>query len=327
MTERIRWGILGTGGIAVKFAKGLSVLPDAELAAVGSRAPETAKAFGDRFRIPRRHGSYEALAHDPEIDVIYVATPHPMHKENSILCLKAGKAVLCEKPLTMNAREAEEVISVAREFRRFFMEAMWTRYLPAVKKVREWLAEGRIGEPRWVAAEFGFRLSRPPESRWLNPDLGGGALLDVGVYCISFASMVFQSEPERIVSMTHIGDTHVDEQSAMTLGYKGGRIAQLSCAVQTTMHNAALIYGTDGKISLSPWFFQTRRATLETKDDKETGEPPFKKNGYNYEAAEVMRCLRAGELESPGMPLDESLSIMRTMDRIREQWGLKYPME
>jgi predicted dehydrogenase len=324
----IRWGILSTGAIAHKFAEGLRALDDAELAAVGSRRAETAEAFAQEFDVPRSHSSYADLAADPGVDVIYVATPHVFHRENTLLCLRAGKAVLCEKPFTINAREAEEVIAAARADRRFLMEAMWTRFLPAIVKVRELLAEGAIGQARMLRADFCFRTGWNPQGRLLNPALGGGALLDVGVYTVSLASMVFGPEPTHIVSHAHIGETGVDEQSAMVLGYAGGQLAVLACAVRTATPHVAQIVGTEGRIYIHHPFWHPSRITLEREGaDPEEMELPYPGNGYTCEAAEVGRRLRQGELESPTIPLDETLAVLRILDRIRAQWGLRYPSE
>ena len=327
MGDTIRWGILGPGSIAKQFARGLAVLPDAELVAVGSRSAEHAAAFADEFDVPRRHASYAALVADPDVDAIYVATPHPFHKDHSLLCLRAGKAVLCEKPFTVNAADAQEVIDCARHEKRFLMEAMWTRFLPILGQVRQWLAEGAIGEVRALTADFGFRSGWNPQGRLLNPELAGGALLDVGVYTVALASMVFGGEPVDIASLTHVGDTGVDEQSAMIFRYAAGQLAMLACAVRTGMPLEARLMGTDGSIHLhSPWWRGTT-ATLTRGQESEQVERPFEGTGYNCEAAEVMRCLREGKLESDIMPLDETLGIARTLDRVRAQWGLKYPME
>ncbi|MEP7292177.1 MAG: Gfo/Idh/MocA family oxidoreductase [Chloroflexota bacterium] len=327
MNEKIRWGILGTGNIAHKFATGLTVVDDAELVAVGSRTQEGADKFADEFGATHRHASYEALANDPEVDAIYVSTPHPFHKDNSILCLNAGKAVLCEKPFTINTREAEEVIAVARAKKLFLMEAMWTRYAPVMFKIRELIGQGVIGEVRMINADFGFRAGFDPKSRTFAPELGGGGLLDVGIYPISLASMLL-GEPSEIISTATLGETGVDEQSVVLLKYAGGQIAITSSAVRTTTPWEAFIMGTEGMIHIPAVWWKPEAFTL-----KANGEPdqrfdlPFTGNGYNYEAIEVGRCLRAGELESPVMPLDETLSIMRTMDAARAQWGLVYPTE
>lgn len=326
MDRPIRWGILGTGNIAKQFARGLSVLPDAQLVAVGSRSVETADAFGDAFDVPRRHASYAALAEDPEVDVIYVSTPHPLHAPNTILCLEAGKPVLCEKPFAINAREAESMIAVARRKNLFLMEAMWTRFLPAVAKAREWVDQGRIGEVRMIAADFGFRAGWDEESRLLNREMGGGALLDVGIYPVSLASFFLRRQPTRISGLADIGATGVDEQAAVVLGYDKGELAVLYTAVRTNTPQDAHILGNEGAIRLDPPFWKGTQATLTIHgQDAETVELPYDGNGYNCEAAEVMRCLREGRLESDVMPLDETLAIMRTLDALRAQWNLTYP--
>lgn len=323
----IRWGILGTGRIARTFAEGLAVLPEAELVAVGSRSQTAADAFGDVFHVPHRHASYEGLAADPDVDVVYVATPHSLHRDNSLLCLEAGKAVLCEKPFAINAAQAEEVIALARKKRLFLMEAMWTRFLPVLVRVRELLAEDAIGKVRLLNADFGFSATFDPRGRLFNPHLGGGALLDVGVYLVSLASMVF-GPPAHVASMAHLGATGVDEQAAMILGYERGQLAVLSTAIRTATPQEATLVGTEGwmRIHSQWWHPTTLTVTVKGREDQAI-RLPFEGNGYHYEAAEVMRCLRAGKLESEVMPLDETLAIVKTMDKIRAQWGLKYPME
>ena len=327
MTDSIRWAILGTGSVAHQFARGLADAHDVSLVAVGSRSGETADAFADEFDIPRRHASYEALAADPDVDAVYVSTPHPFHMDNSMLLLEQGKAVLCEKPFTMNAEQAQTVIGVAREHGMFLMEAMWTRYIPAVVRARELVAEGAIGDVRMVQADFGFRASMNPESRLFNKDLGGGALLDVGIYVLSLASMVLGPKPEEVVATAQLGETGVDEQSAVLLKYAGGELAVLSCAVCTRTTVEATLFGTDGSIRLHSPFFKSAGLTVTRGRNQELVELPLQGNGYNYEADEVGRCLRAGDKESAVMPLDESLALMHLMDQIRSQWGLIYPME
>ncbi len=327
MTGRIRWGIISTGKIAEKFARGLTFLPEAELVAVGSRARASAEKFGDMFGVPNRHASYEALANDPDVDVLYVATPHSLHKENCLLGLQAGKAVLCEKPFTINAAESQEVIRSAREKKLFLMEAMWTRFIPAIVKVRELLTDEVIGEVRVLSAGLGFRADFDPQSRLFSPELGGGALLDIGVYAISLASMVFGT-PSRVTSMAHLGETGVDEQAAIILGYDQGQLATLFTTIRTNAPGEAILMGTRGRIRIHASIARPTRITLSLNGQKDRIiEMPVDGTGYNYEAAEVMSCLREGKLESEAIPLDETLSIMRTMDQIRAQWGLKYPME
>jgi predicted dehydrogenase len=328
MERKIRWGILGTGAIARKFAEALQTLSEADLAAVGSRAAETAEKFADAFGIPHRHPSYDQLANDDDVDVIYVATPHPFHMENTILCLNAGKAVLCEKPLEINADRARQMINLAREKKLFLMEAMWTRFLPVIAQVREWLQQELIGPVRMLQADFGFTGDWQPQHRLLNPQLAGGALLDIGVYTVSLASMVFGRPPEKITSLAHIGQTGVDEQSAMILRYDEGPLAVLSCAVKTQTPQQTLIAGTKGMIRIHSPFWSATTATISIKGKKDqTVKLPHECNGFEYEIREVMQCLLAGKFESDVMPLDESVQIMQTMDEIRTQLQLKYPME
>ena len=325
MAEKIRWGILSTGHISGRFAEALNLLPDAELGAVASRKEDTALKFAEKYGVRRAHGSYQSLADDPEIDVIYIGTPHSLHLENSIMCMRAGKSVLCEKALTINAREAEEMIRVAREENVFLMEAMITRHVPLIKKVRQWINSGKIGEVRMVKASRCARGEFRPDQRQLNPQLGGGSLLDVGVYVISFASMIFQKAPEEVVGFSHIGALGSDEQGAALLKYDKGEIADLSFALRTKAVNDAYIYGTEGYIKIDEVFAVPTRASLHIGDlETEVIEEPLPGGALIHEAEEVMRCMRSGLKESPSMPLEESLQIMRIMDQIRAPWDLKY---
>lgn len=328
MASSFRWGILGPGNIAQKFAEGLKALPDAELAAVGSRDIGRATAFGKQYGAARCHGSYEALANDSDVDIVYIATPHPMHKAENIRCLQAGKAVLCEKPFTVNRQEADAVFQAARGAQRFCMEAMWTRFLPVMEQVRQWLSEGRIGEPRMVQADFGFRADINEESRLFAMEYAGGGLLDVGVYCVSLAVMVFGGPPDRVTGLAHLGETGADEQGAYVLGYPGGRLAVLHSAIRTNTPQDALIMGTKGMIRVHPPFWCGNSATLSVEGQApQQVTLPMTGNGYNYQAAAAQACMRAGRLECDLMSWQETLSVMDTLDRIRAVWGLKYPME
>lgn len=326
MSEKIRWGIISTGHISGRFADALNQLPKAEISAVASRNLGTAKAFAEKYGVLKAYGSYAELAEDPEVDVVYIGTPHSMHLDDSVMCMRAGKSVLCEKALTINAREAEEMVRVAREENVFLMEAMTTRHVPLIRKILGWIEEGRIGEVRMVRASLCVRGVFTPSQRHLNPALGGGSLLDVGVYVISFASMVFQKPPESVVGFGHIGEIGSDEQGVALLKYDKGEIADLSFALGTKAKNDAYIFGTKGYIKIDERFVLPTKATLVI-DDKETevtGEP-IPVGGLVYEAQEVMRCMKEGLKESPFMPLDESLQIMQILDQIRAPWGLTYP--
>jgi predicted dehydrogenase len=323
----IRWGIIGTGNIASQFATGLSVLDDAELVAVGSRSEETANRFGDEFNVPDRHASYEALAENSNVDIVYVATPHVYHAENSLLCLRAGKAVLCEKPFAINAREAQEVIDFARQQKLFLMEAVWTRLLPHMEKVVELVEEGAIGSAQMVQANFGFRTEVDPDGRLFKPALGGGSLLDVGIYPVYLAHLLL-GKPDEIKTLAHLGKTGVDELAGILLGYESGSVAVLSSAIRAALPHTVVIAGTKGHILIHERWWAPSSFTLHRDGrDEETFHPTIQGNGYNYEAAEAARCLRAGLTESTKIPLDTTLEVMRTMDAIRAQWGLRYPGE
>ncbi len=325
--ETTRWGILGTGRIAQAFADDLRFAPGAELSAVGSRAAATAQAFGERFRIPHRHASYEALVQDPQVDVVYVATPHNLHEPAARLALQAGKPVLCEKPFTLNAAEARGLINLARQRQIFLMEAMWTRFLPAAARLRELLAEGWIGDACLLAADFGTRFDPEADRRQFAAELGGGALLDLGVYPVSLASMVF-GPPETIVSLGVVGPTGVDEVGGVLLRYPHGQMACLYTSLRLDTPTEAHLIGTQGRIRIhAPMFRPTGLSLIREGTNEEIVDCPILGTGLHHEAAEVMRCLQAGQLESPVMPLDESRSIMETLDAIRVQWGLKYPRE
>jgi predicted dehydrogenase len=325
MGNKIKWGIISTGHISNKFAEALAILPEAELVAVASRDITTARQFAELHHVPKAYASYGELAGDPDIDVVYIGTPHAFHLENSVMCMRKGKAVLCEKALTMNAREAREMVRVAREENVFLMEAMIPRHVPLLKKVLKWIDDGRIGEVRMVKASRCARGDFKPGARHLNPALGGGSLLDVGVYVISFASMIFKKSPVEVVGLGHIGELGSDEQGVAVLKYDKGEIADLSFALRTAAVNEACIFGTDGYIKVHEVFAVPTKASLYiNREEVEVIEEPIIGNALNYEADEVMRCLKLGLKESPLMPLDESVEIMDIMDRIRKPWGLVY---
>ena len=329
MADRIRWGIAGTGGIASKFAEDLALLPDAELVAVGSRGQASADAFGDRFGIAHRHVGHAALAADPEVDAVYVAVPHTGHCEAALAAIGNRKAVLVEKPFTLNAAEAEQMITAARAAGTFLMEAMWVRFLPHYVQVRELLAEGRIGEVRAVVSDRGETLSTDPLHRINNPELGGGALLDLGIYPISFASMVTGGRlPVRVEAVARRTETGVDAQSSMVFEYPNGAHAAISTSLDARGANRASITGTEGHIVLSrPWARVSPVELILNDETVRSTTLPHEGIGLRHQAREVGRCLRAGELESPVIPLDETLAVMRTLDLVRERIGLKYPGE
>ncbi len=317
MSSEIRWGILGLGSIANKMAEAINRTEGGVVQAVGSRSLEKAEEFAAKHDARRAHGSYEALAADPDLDVIYVATPHPLHAENTILCLDAGKAVLCEKPFAMNAQEAARMVERARQKGLFLMEAMWSRFLPALVEAKRRIEAGEIGEVKMLTADFGFRAQYDPESRIFSPDLGGGALLDVGVYVVSLDSFIFGS-PIASASLAKSAPTGVDEQMAMILQHPGGQLSALTCATRTTTAHEAVIYGTEGHIRIRSWWRGGPMTVVRSGKDPEEVTVPTDENGFVYEVQEVNRCLRDGRTESDWMPLDETVSIMRTLDALRD---------
>lgn len=328
--QSVRWGILATGGIAAAFTADLVDLPDAEVVAVASRTEASAKAFADRFGIPRAYGGWEALAQDEDIDVVYVATPHSAHRAAAGLCLTAGRNVLCEKAFTLNAREAEELVALARERGSFLMEAMWMYCNPLIRRLVDLVRDGAIGEVRTVHADFGLAGPFPPSHRLRDPAQGGGALLDLGVYPVSFAHLLL-GEPSDIAARATLSEEGVDLQTGALLSWDSGAIASVHCSLVGGTATTASVTGTLGRIDIPYGFFHTDRFVLH-RDGREpqefTADPADGPRGsLRHEAREVMRALRAGETESPLVPLDGTLAVMRTLDAIRERVGVRYPGE
>lgn len=324
--EKIRWGILSTGNIAHSFAIGLQSAQDAELVAVGSRNQENADKFAEEFNIPHAHASYEALVNDPEVDVIYIGTPHVFHAENTLLCLNAGKHVLCEKPFTLNSAQAQECIQVAQAKNLFLMEAIWMRFIPAIIKLQEIIQSGTIGDITLIKADFSFAFPHLPEHRLLNPKLGGGALLDVGIYPISFATLLL-GQPNKVDSHVIIGATGVDEQCTMLFHYDNAS-AILSAGINGDLDNLAVVKGTKGKITVDALFFMSQKLTVQLYgEDADVIDMPFVGNGYNYEAEAVHAALRSGLIEHSALPHKETLATMKLMDALRHDWQLVYPQE
>ncbi|MDX2290776.1 MULTISPECIES: Gfo/Idh/MocA family protein [Streptomyces] len=328
MAETVRWGVLATGGIAERFVTDLAELDGAEVVAVASRTEASARAFADRFGIARAYGGWDGLFADPEVDVVYVATPHHAHREAAGRALEAGKAVLCEKALTLNAREAEELVALARERGLFLMEAMWMYCNPLIRRIAELVRDGAIGEVRTVQADFGLVGPADPGHRLRDPAVGGGALLDLGVYPVSFAQLLL-GEPDSVQAYARLSPEGVDLNTGMLLGWSdSGASALLSCSLEADTPLTASVTGTKGRIDVPRGFFFPERFTLlrhgaEPEEFTDSDDP----HSLRHEAAEVMRCLRAGETESPLVPLDGSLAVMRTLDAVRDRVGVRYPQE
>jgi predicted dehydrogenase len=316
-----RWGILATGGIAGRFADDLRRTPGAELVAVGSRSVQSARAFADKHGIPRAYGSWDALAADADLDVVYVATPHAAHHAAASTLLRRGRAVLCEKPITLDRASAAELIDTARAAGLFLMEGMWTRCDPAVRRVRSLLDDGAIGAVTTVSADFGAAGPFPPEHRMRAKALGGGALLDLGVYPVALAHLLL-GVPDEVRAWSRLGPEGTDENTAIIFGYARGALAALTCGIVGATPNRATITGQFGRIEMDR-FFAPIRYVLECD-----GHGPLvvdlPDEGFRHEIEEVQRCLDGGLLESPLVPPAATLEVMGLLDAIREQVGVAY---
>lgn len=326
MIKEMRWGILSTGLIADQFTRDVQRLSDHKVIAVGSRSLDKANEFADRFSIKNRHGSYLELFNDPEVDGIYVATHHPLHARDTIAALNAGKPVLCEKPFAMSYEETKAMVDKAREKNLLLMEAMWARYLPHMVRIREIINSGVLGEIISVRADHGQWFKLDPEFRLFKPELGGGALFDLGIYVVSFASMVLGT-PERVTARSTKAFTGVDGQTSIILEYKSGAQAILTATNLAATPNRAIIVGREARIEIDRTFYApTTFRVINNKDEIIYGwDKKYVGHGLREEAAEFARCLRSGEKESPMMPLAETLSIMKTLDEVKSQIGLTFP--
>jgi predicted dehydrogenase len=328
--QSVRWGILATGGIAAAFTADLVDMPDAEVVAVASRTQASADAFAERFGIPRAYGDWDALAQDGDIDVVYVATPHSAHRAAAGLCLEAGHNVLCEKAFTLNAREAEELVALARARGSFLMEAMWMYCNPLIRRLKALVDDGAVGEVRHVQADFGLAGPFPPSHRLRDPAQGGGALLDLGVYPVSFAQLLL-GEPSDVTARAMLSAEGVDLQTGALLSWDSDALASVHCSLVGGTATSASVTGSGGRIDVPNGFFFPDRFVLhrDGRDPEEfTADPADGPRGsLRHEAAEVMRALRAGETESPLVPLDGTLAVMRTLDAIRDRIGVRYPGE
>ncbi|HTW18189.1 MAG TPA: Gfo/Idh/MocA family oxidoreductase [Nocardioides sp.] len=332
MAATVRWGILATGKIAHTFARDLALVPDTEIVAVGSRRPEAARAFSEEHTrgAATAHASYEDLVADPAVDVVYVATPHALHLENARMAFEAGKHVLCEKPLTLTTADAEELFALAGRHQVFAMEAMWTACHPVIRALRERIGAGEFGTPRTLRAELGFRVDAPPEDRMFNPALGGGALLDMGVYPLTFAHLML-GEAEELTAQAALGPTGIDLDVAISGRYPGGAVAALTASMSSWSSRSAAIATDRGRVEVPFGFHHPRYATFTEYSDRGPGHPqrieglePVIGQGYGNEIAHVNDCVREGLLESPFVPHAQTLTLMRQMDALREQIGVRY---
>jgi predicted dehydrogenase len=356
-----RWGILGTGFVAKKFLLGLRASPGARVVAVGSRSKERARRFAEGLGVPNAHGSYEEAVRAEEVDAFFVATPPSRHREDAELCLQAGKPVLVEKPFALSAEEGGRIVATAGECGVFCMEAMWTRFLPAVRRAKQMVMDGALGDVRLFHGNFATKMRFDPDHHHFRKEMGGGALLDRGVYLVSLAHH-FLGRPIDVSSQAFIGETAVDEQLAAVLRYDGGALALISAGFATEAENDCTLMGSRARMRIHSPVYRPYRLTVSPVGEQSAGSDPgafrsevlkesgllhsvhqrseglrsmasrvrgvtnrysayYAGNGYHYEAEEVSRCVRGGQLESKVMPLSETLAVLETMDRIRNAWS------
>jgi predicted dehydrogenase len=318
----IRWGIVGPGRIAQKVVGDFKHVPNALAVAVGSRSLERAQDFADRHGLPRAYGSYEELIEDKDVDVLYISTPHPQHHAIALAAIEAGKAVLVEKAFTATVAGAQDVIEAARKHGVFAMEAMWTRFQPAIVTARKLIANGVIGEVRQVQADLGVDRPYDPQDRLYDLDLGGGAMLDLGVYVVSFAQH-FLGAPDRVEVCGSLAPTGVDAEAGLLLGYHDGRAAGLMISLRNPTPGMARIHGTEGWIEVPPRFHHPNQILLQrTGDNPAHIVRPPSGGGYSHELIEVTNCLLAGRTESAIMPLDDTLAVQRILNEACESLGV-----
>jgi predicted dehydrogenase len=316
----VRFGILGLGKIASKFAHDINLVEGVELTAVGSRNLQKAQEFAEKFNASFYYSSYEEVLENPSVDVVYIATPHHIHYKNTMQCLNAGKAVLCEKPFAMKASEVVEMIALAREKDLFLMEALWTRFIPGTIKVMNLLKQGVIGEIKVLKADFGFIVSKERAGRLTDPAMGGGSLLDIGIYPV-FLSLLLLGKPEEIIAMAQLHN-NTDRQCVVTLKYKES-MALLISSFESNLTTAAVIYGSQGSIRMHAEFHQCSRITVSRNDQsEEVYEIPYEGLGYCHEIKEVRDCLNNNQLESSLMRWSDSFTLMDTLDQIMKQIGM-----
>ncbi len=323
------WGIIGLGKIARQFADDLRLLPNARLHAVASTSQARADAFATEFGAAHAYGRYEDIVHCPNLDVVYVATPHPFHCENTLICLENGLPVLCEKPFAMNMAEARRMVSAARRNRVFLMEALWTRFIPAIEHVFQLVEQGEIGDLHTIKADLGFKMPLDLSSRVFNKSLGAGSLLDLGIYPALLALSFFgKPEPENICAAATFTTTDVDESCAFNFQYPAGRLAIGHSTIAANTSLGAHLYGTEGTIFLHPRWHHTQKITVSRYDGRQETfrdiDLPFIGLGYSHEAAHVMQCLENELLESEIVPLEFTLDLVETLQTIQEKIGLVY---
>lgn len=322
-TRKIRWGIIGLGKIAHKFAKDLLTINDAELYAVASRTQQKANEFAEQYKAKVAYDSYEALANDPKVDAVYIATPHSYHKKHTLLCLQNNIAVLCEKPLAMNSEEVVEMIDCAKANNVLLMEALWTYFLPHYKYVLDLLAEKKFGSIKKLEADFGFKIDYDENSRLIKKSLGGGSLLDIGIYPI-FATLSTLGVPKSISAEATYFNTDVDSSCSMIFTYGNGVEAVLKSIFLENTPTEAIFYCEKGTIKINSRFHEPSTITLISDDGEKTIDFGYKTIGYNFETEHFNQLLRQGKIESNTMSFAFSKKLMKLLDRVRKEIELEY---
>lgn len=322
----IKWGILGAGGIAEKFASDFELVKGGSIAAVAARSKQRAESFAQKHNIEKSYGSYQELVNDKDIDIIYIATTHNFHLEHILLCLQHNKHVLCEKPATVNLSQFNTAREEAKKRGLFFMEALWTAFLPTILKAKEWISKDAIGEIKMIQADLGFSLDLTPEKRYINPELAAGTLLDIGIYPLHFGQLFAASDVASYQIMADMYYSGVDKTNLIQLRYKNGILGQYSACTAERYENDGIIIGTKGRIIIKD-FHMTKQAILKTEDHEESFTDDSPGFGYNFETQSVIDCLEQHLTENPIMPLNQTSQIISLMDSMRNDIGLKYPFE
>lgn len=321
----MKWGIIGPGGIASKFAEALMQSKQGQLYAIASRSVERATEFAKRYNVALTYNQYSDLMNDNEVDIIYIATPHSHHYQLAKQCLEAGKHILLEKPLTINAAQTKILIALAQAKGLLFQEALWSRFMPCFTQVKQWIEAGKIGTLHYIQSDIGFAFGDQAEHRLNNPLLAGGALLDLGVYSISLSLFLLDQVPDKIQAMSHLSASGIDEQTQVNMHFPKGQLSQFSCSIKAKCTNSMTLVGELGRIHLPEHFWVGEEAQLWL-DGKllETAKFPHAVNGFEYQIEESMRCVLAGQVCSEFMPHQASLAVMQVMDEVRKQIGLTY---
>lgn len=323
--SKYKWGIIGPGSIANQFATALTPIENGELYAVASRSIERAESFAKQYNAEVVFDNYQALASDPQVDIIYIATPHSHHFQLAKMCLQAGKHVLMEKPLTVNAAQTKKLIELSNKHEVVFQEALWSRFMPCFAQVKSWMEEGQIGEVQYITSQIGFAFGGRPDHRLLNPDLAGGAILDLGVYSVSLSQFLLAEYPDSVSAMGYINQYNVDDNTFVNMHYPSGVFSQFTCTIAGQCSNVMSVHGKLGSIIIPAFFWNGGQAIL-----KKEGQPdqhldfPHQVNGFEYQIEGTMDCVRKGTLCNEVMNHKDSHNVMQTMDEIRKQIGLRY---